>query len=237
MSPFRAALTILIAVAGCGAGADNASNTQDWQEFTLGTMPLYYAQEDELRYLVRVPRRHIDEALLPDEMLFDDRNRIIANNVRIAVYYPSLAPAPARARAPTAGPDREVVRLQVGNMTEAGIRRSLDGSWLNHFSIYTINLADAFGLHARGSSSPYDDDRVYYRMSPEMDVRIECHSNPMRRDAGCVMIAKRPGEPYLQTGFENDELPRWAERLSRLQTLFRAVGKAPLGGANRPGGN
>lgn len=226
----RASLLALFIVGSCGEEKKQHTDVRGWQGFSLGVMPLQYAKKNERRYLVSVPRRYLDKALLPDEILFDEQGRIVANNIKIAVRYPTLQPVPADY------PGRDVARFQVGNIVEDAIRTSLDGSWLNHYSIYNAKLPDAYGLNVRMSAnSPYNNDRVYYRLSPEMDVRIECFSNPMRPRAGCVMMAKRPGEPYLQTAFGNDQLPQWSERLSRLQTLFRTEGKAPLGELHRLG--
>lgn len=186
-------------------------------------MPFQSARDSEQRYIVSVPRRYIDKKWLPDPLFTDRRGRVVANAIRFGVKYPSMEPA-ADAWA------EEAIRISIGNIIEDSISRSVDGSWNNHFSGFSINLPDEFGLHVRkrADRDPLDS-RIYFRISAQDHVRIECTANLREQKKWCIMIAKRPREPYVQTGFYSVELPRWHERLNALRTLFRSEGKQPLG--------
>lgn len=204
-------------------GHDPVQPTQKgWQGFTLGTMPLDVARKNEKRFLVSVPSRYIDNNWLPAPLYTDDSGRIVANAIRFGVKYPSLEPADD----PWA---KGAIRLTIGNMVEDGISSTVDGSRLNYYSGYSVPLPDAYGLHAR-KRGEYDPlgNRLFFLVTPELHVRIECKGNVNEKDKWCVFTARRPGEPILETGFYSAELPYWRERLSRLMTLFRSEGKEVL---------
>lgn len=202
---------------------------QGRQGFSLGTMPLIHAAKGERRFLVSVPRRYLDETLLPKPRVLDDRGNIVANNIPIGVRYPSLEPA--------ADPwAKGSIRVTIGNMVENGISSSVDGSWLNYYSGYSGALPDQYGLHVRRRED-YDPlaSRLYFRISPELHVRIECQGNLTENKTWCVMDARRPGEAVITTGFYEEHLPAWHQRLDRLRTLFRSEGRqvlAPVPGAH-----
>ena len=204
------------------------ANVDGWQSYSLGTMPLRYAAAGEQRYLVSVQRRYLanspdlGEESPAEPPLLDNSGRIFANNVRFGVQYPSLEPA----QDPWA---RDSIRLTIGNMIEDGISKSVDGSWQNHYSGYKISLPDKHGLHVRRRDDYSLDDRLYFIITPELHVRIECRVNAKEPDKWCLMAARRPGQPCLETGFYAADLPEWRHRLSRLQTLFRSEGKQSLG--------
>ena len=219
---FGVAVLLGAALGGCGEAKTPPTAIAGDHEFSLGAMPLFYARPGELRYIVRIPRRYVIDAFLPAERTFDPAGPIYANNVKIAVHYPSLEPA-------AEADYGKSVRLLVGDLRERGIAQRLDGTWLNHFSIYTVELPGQHGLKLRKNPAPPPlDDVVYYRLSPEIDVSIECQTN-VHDETGrwCVMAAQRPGEPYLETSFSFSDLPGWRERLERLQSLFVAEGREP----------
>lgn len=191
-------------------------------------MPLRYAAAGERRYLVSFQRRYLANSpqirgeTPPEPPIMDNSGRILANNVRFGVKYPSLEPA----EDPWA---KGAIRLTVGNMIEDGISRSVDGSYLNHYSAYKVLLPDEHGLHARGRDDYIWDDRLYFSITPDLHVRIECRANANEPDKWCLMAARRPGQPSLETGFYAADLPNWRQRLTRLQTLFRSEGQKSLG--------
>lgn len=215
--PFIALLT------ACGVEPSLPGHDQGWQSFSLGTMPFQSARDSERRYIVSVPRRYIDKNWLPDPLFTDQHGRIIANAIRFGVKYPSMEPAE------DAWADG-AMRIVIGNIIEDSISRSVDGSWNNYYSGFSINLPDEFGLHVRkrADRDPLDR-RIYFRISAQDHIRIECTTNLREHKKWCVMIAKRPGEPYVETGFYSAGLSRWHERLNALRTLFRSEGKQPLG--------
>lgn len=225
----RYLFAICLLLSACGDDKLQRSHDRGWQGFSLGVMPLDHAREGEPRYLVSVPRRYIDMEWLPDPLLTDEEGRIVANAIRFGVKYPSLAPA---------GDAREKgsIRLTIGNIVEDGISKSVDGSWLNHYSQYHVPLPDEYGLKVRRADFDPLDTRLYFLLSTDLAVRIKCETNLGDRIRWCVMEAKRPGEPYLGTGFHVAELPRWRERLDRLSTLFRGEGKQAFGGVYKRGG-
>lgn len=192
-------------------------------------MPPGSAREGEARYLVSVPRRYIDLEWLPDPLLTDERGRIVANAIRFGVKYPSLEPAKDAW-------EKGSIRLTIGNMVENGVSKSVDGSWLNHYSQYHVPLPDEYGLKVRRASFDPLDARLYFLLSSDLHVRIKCETNLTDHSRWCVMNAKRPGEPYIGTGFYIAELPRWRERLDRLSALFRSEGKQVLGIVHQSGG-
>lgn len=218
----RAITVMVLLLLGACRGEPAAMRREGWQGFSLGTMPLIYAAKGERRYLVSVPRRYLDEALLPTPRTLDDRGNIIANNIRFGVRYPSLEPA-SDAWA------KGSIRVTIGNMVADGISRSVDGSWDNYYSVYTGVLPDQLGLQVRRRE---DGDPLgsllYFRISPDLHVRIECLGNMNEADKWCIMVARRPGEAVLTTGFYRRELPGWHQRFASLHTLFRSEGRQVL---------
>lgn len=219
---------LCVLLSACGDAKPQKSRDRAWQGFSLGVMPLNY-DGGEPRYLASVPRRYIDIEWLPNPLLTDERSRIVANAIRFGVQYPSLEPA-------SDAWGKGAIRLTIGNMVEDGISKSVDGSWLNHYSQYGIPLPDQYGLKVRRADFDPLDVRLYILLSRDLDVRIKCTKNRAEHSRWCVMAAKRPGEPYIETGFYFAELPRWRERLDRLRTLFRSEGKRPLGMVRRSDG-
>jgi hypothetical protein len=224
----RCALFICALLAGCAkeplrpeAQAD--SSAAGLQGFTLGAGPSGYERPGTLRYLVSVPRPYLDYKWHPNPMRTDVHGRIIANAIRFGVEYPSLQPA-QNAWA------KGSIRITIQNIVEDGLSRSVDGSWLNYYSGYSIDLPDEFGLHVRRrpDGNDFPENRLYFRISRTDHVRIECQVNLNEADRWCVMSAKRPGEPVLDTGFYAAALPHWQERLERVRKLFKAEGQEPL---------
>jgi len=197
------------------------SNDKGWQRFTLGPMPLDPSNDGKLRYLVSVPRRYIDKDWLPRPLRTDKQGRVIANAVRFGVKYPSIEPS-ADAWA------KGSIRLTIGNMDEEGISSSVDGTWLNYYSGYSIDMPDEYGLlsRRRADDLQFPENRLYFRITSRLHVRIKCKRNFREFDRWCLMTARRPGEPVLDTGFYAAELPRWRERLGHLRTLFRVEGRS-----------
>jgi len=223
----RSALAICALLVGCAkeplqAEAQADSSAAGLQGFTLGADSSGYERPGTLRYLVSVPKRYLDYKWLPNPLRTDVHGRIIANAIRFAVTYPSLQPTHAWAKGS--------IRITIQNIVEDGLSRSVDGSWLNHYSGYSIDLPDEFGLHVRRrpNGNGFPEERLYFRISRTDHVRIECEVNVNEADRWCVMSAKRPGEPVLDTGFYAAALPHWQERLERVRKLFRAEGKEPL---------
>lgn len=221
MLAIRLSLAFLL-LGACSDEPFRSRNIHGWQAFSLGTEPLDHALNREKRYVVSVPRKFIDERWLPNPLLKDAKGRFLANAIRFGIMYPSMEPA-EDAWATGA------IRVTIGNIREDSISRSVDGSWLNHYSGFSIDLPDEFGLHVRkrADRDPLDR-RIYFRISAQDHVRIECTANLREKKRWCLMIAKRPNEPYVETGFYSIELPRWEERLQALRTLFRSEGKQPL---------
>lgn len=222
----RYLIFVCVLLSACGDAETQRSQDRGWQGFSLGVMPVHYARPGELRYLVSVPRRYIDGDALPDPRLTDDQGRIIANAIRFAVKYPSLEPAEEAWNTGS-------VRLTIGNITENGISKTVDGSRLNGYSQYNVPLPDEYGLKVRRADFDPLDARLYFLLADDLHVRIKCATNLGDQSRWCVMDAKRPGEAYLQTSFYVNELPHWRERLDRLQTLFQSEGKQELGTVHR----
>lgn len=220
-TPLKTFLGTCLLIAACKP-APAPVNNEGWQAFTLGTMPLMYADKQEQRYLVSVPRRYLDTTLLPDPIFKDAAGRIIANDIRFGVEYPSIKPAPD----PWANGS---IRVTIGNYQEDGISKTVDGSALSQYSIYSKDLPDAFGLHVRQREDRHPfPDRLYFRITPDLHVRIECMGNVQRTDQWCLMDARRPGEPVVRTGFYSGELAEWRKRWERLHALFRSEGRGLL---------
>lgn len=215
-------LPVIVFLGACGNEPIQPRDIHGWQAFSLGGEPFDYSLTGEKRYIVSVPRKYIDIRWLPDPLVKDAKGRIIANAIRFGIMYPSMKPAEDAWV-------RGAARITIGNITENGISRSVDGSWLNYYSGFTINLPDKFGMHVRKRADRDPLDRhIYFRIAAQNHVRIECTDNLTDRKRWCVMIAKRPNEPYIETGFYFTELPHWEERLRALRTLFRSEGKQPL---------
>jgi hypothetical protein len=217
----RSTLYVCLLATACDRSSARLGET-GWQGFSLGAMPLDVAERDEQRYIVTVPRRFIDDELLPKTRIMDDRARIVANNIRFGVFYPSLRPA----LDPWA---KGAIRVEIGNMAEDGISGTVDGSRLSYYSGYNAVLPDRYGLHARRRTDfdPFGD-RLYFGIWPHWHVRIECKGNVHEADKWCVMAARRPGEPFIETGFYSAQMPHWRERLGRLRALFRSEGRQAL---------
>jgi len=224
----RYLIFICVLLSACGDAKPQKSHDRGWQGFSLGVMPLDY-ERGEPRYLVSVPSKYVDAKWLPDPLLTDDRGRIIANAIRFGVKYPSLEPTADAWQ-------KDSIRLTIGNMVENGVSKSVDGSWLNHYSQYDLSLPDEYGLKVRRADFDPLETRLYVLLSPDLDVRIKCATNLTDHSRWCVMDAQRPGEPYLGTSFAIAELPRWRERLDRLSRLFRSEGKQVLGAVRRNDG-
>lgn len=220
-TPSKTILATCLLLAACKQ-ASAPVGKDGWQPFTLGTMPLMYAGEKEQRYLVSVPRRYLDTKLLPNPIFKDATGRIIANNIRFGVEYPSIKPATD----PWANGS---IRVTIGNFQEDGISRTVEGSALSHYSIYSKDLPDAFGLHVRQREDDYPfPDRLYFRVAADLHMRIECKGSVHRTDLWCLMDARRPGEPMVRTSFSSGELADWAKRWRRLHALFRSEGRETL---------
>ena len=193
-----------------------------WQSFSLGTMPQEYAPKGEKRYIVRVQRKFLRENLLPKPRMIDNHGRIIANNIRFGVEYPSLKPAEDAWAAGN-------IRVTIGNIVEDGLSSSVDGSELNYYSGYKRIMPNAYGLQVRQDIAPPQFiGHLYFALSQSLQVRIECKRNIHEADRWCVMDVRRPGQPFLSTGFYEAEMPHWRERWERLRTLFRSDGKMVL---------
>lgn len=220
-TPSKIVLATCLLLAACKP-ASAPSGNDGWQPFTLGTMPLMYADKKEERYLVSVPRRYLDAKLLPDPIFKDASGRIIANDIRFGVEYPSLEPA----RDPWANGS---IRVTIGNYQEDGISKTVDGSALSHYSVYSKDLPEAFGLQVREREDRYPfPDRLYFRITADLHMRIECQGSVHRSDLWCIMDARHPGEPVVTTGFYSGELPEWRKRWERLHALFRSEGRGLL---------
>jgi hypothetical protein len=217
----RCPLVLCLLLSACGGEQPQRAHDRGWQGFSLGVMPIAYTRTGEMRYLVSVPRRYIDLEWLPNPLLTDDQGRIVANAIRFGVKYPSLEPTPDAW-------EKGSIRVTIGNMVEDGISKSVDGSWLNYYSQYHVRLADEYGLKVRRADFDPLDARLYFLLAPDLHVRIKCETNLTDKNRWCVLAAKRPGEPYLGTGFYANELPHWRERLARLSSLFRSEGKQKL---------
>jgi len=220
-TPWKIVLATCLLIAACKPAPVSVGN-EGWQPFTLGTMPLMYADKKEHRYLVSVPRRYLHTKLLPDPIFKDAAGRIIANDIRFGVEYPSIKPATD----PWANGS---IRVTIGAYQEDGISRTVDGGALSHYSIYSKDLPEAFGLHVRRREDRYPfPDRLYFRIAADLHIRIECKGNVHRSDLWCIMDARRPGEPLVTTGFYSSELPHWRTRWERLHALFRSEGRGAL---------
>ncbi|MGJ0237143.1 hypothetical protein ACQEPB_01305 [Novosphingobium fluoreni] len=220
----RSMLPLLALLAACSVPATENSLAQGWQSFSLGGSSAEHGPTADRRFIVSVPVRYIDTRWLPDPLLKDQSGRILANAIRFAVT-PTFEPA----EEPWS---KNAIRLTIGAYREDGISRSLDGSWPNYYSGFKINLRDQYGLkvRARADRDPLDR-RVFFRISAEEQIRIECTTNLGDHRRWCVMIAKRPLEPTVETGFDFAVLPHWRERLHKLRLLFRSEGKLPPGEA------
>ena len=210
----------LLAPTSCSAGDAEAEAVRTEgrrQSFSLGTMPLIYASADEQRYLISIDERYLGCGRTAPG------RRIIENGVNVAVHFPSLEPAMCT----ETGPD--VLRVRIGNMTEGSIESSLDGSRLNGMSVYSRDLPDEYGLRTRlSANAPYENDKVFFALSEDLDLSIECRSNINVLRGACALQAQWPGEPYIGTAFDRELLPRWREIVTHLRTLYRMEGRARL---------
>lgn len=165
-------------------------------------MPLRYSKTGDYRYYIRVMGRYLDERLLGDHEERDKKNRILLNHVNIAAHYPSLDPAE-----PIVRKGNSFVALSILKLPPGSVRRKLDGSWINHLSIFDKSGPDTYGLSRKQrSDGPWDGDFILFRLGPEFDVVIECSSNPWRPAGRCTMLGQWPGEPGIRTSFERTDL-------------------------------
>ncbi len=214
-------VALLLPLTSCH-GTAPGSEDDGWQGFSLGVMPLAYAPPREMRYIVHVKRNYVRDELLSKPRLIDQDGRIIQNSVRFGVLYPSLTPT-------VDAWGKASVRVTIGNMVEDGISSSVDGSVINYLSRYTRVLPDAYGLRVREDVAPSPFvGRLYFDVTSNLHVRIECMANVHHRDRWCIMDARKPGEPYLSTGFYETEVLNWRERWNRLHGLFRYDGRQRL---------
>lgn len=91
------------------------------------------------------------------------------------------------------------------------VRKRVDGSWLNHFSQYSIPVGEKYGLEARETaSSTIDPSTLYISLSSQEDTLIECNYFPAPdRPQLCGMKTKRPGKPLLSITILQSDLSQW----------------------------
>ena len=103
------------------------------------------------------------------------------------------------------------------------VRRSVDGSWDNHFSIYDRPAGQRFGLEMRlWHDYQWDPIELYVSLTDERQVRIECNylDSPSRPNY-CEMSVQRAGEPFVTLSIREDDLLRWREIEAGVHRLVR----------------
>lgn len=207
----RAELMLVLGLLGCSQPSAASHGSSGAQRFLAGPSPEVTGRD--VRFLLEVPR-----SFLPARDRPNSEQPVETAAVSFAVHPADFSPA---GDAPPGGP--AVIFGRVG-WAEAGyVRRSVDGSWDNHFSIYNRPAGERFGLEMRRwQDYQWQPAELYVSLTDERQLRIECDDvdSPSRPNS-CEMSVQRAGEPFVTISFREDDLPRWREIEAGVHRLVR----------------
>jgi hypothetical protein len=211
---------LLPALALCLAGCSNRSEAAggDRQRFLVGPQPEHMQGRDH-RFIVEIP-----EGYLPRRFPFSSGTQLTAASAPFVARLEDFSAAGAgSALAPG------VVSGTISWAPDGFVRRSVDGSWLNSLSQYSVPLGKRFGLEARTvREAKYFPAELYVSLSPDQDVMIECAYTVADRPQLCEMWSQSPNKPLVRTSFDEKHLPQWKRISAGVGGLLTRW--APIGG-------
>lgn len=90
-----------------------------------------------------------------------------------------------------------------------GVKRRVDGTWLNHFSRYRSTPEHVNGLKVFAAPEVNDLSRLY--VSDDMRTIIECEQIAGHRPMPCVLISNQKSNLTMKARFEANLLNRWPD--------------------------
>jgi hypothetical protein len=190
-----------VVLALCLAGCSNRSAAagDDRQRFLVGPQPEHMKGRDH-RFILEIPKSY-----LPRQFSSSSSTPLTAANVPFVARLEDFSGAGAgSALAPG------VISGTISWAPDGFVRRSVDGSWLNSLSQYSVPLGKRFGLEARTvREAKYFPAELYVSISPDRDVMIECAYMVADRPQLCVMSSQSPNKPLIRISFDEKHLPQW----------------------------
>lgn len=192
--PIAAVLAALVATAPDRLTAPGSS-----QRFLVGPGPEVVGRD--VRFLVELPN-----AYLPLRYRPGSATPVATPRVPFVAYVRDFSPVEGETAS-----EPGIVSGTIGWAEPGYVRRSVDGSWDNHYSVYTRPGGERFGLEMRlWQDYQWMPAELYVSLSEERQLRIECAfvAAPDRPQL-CEMAIQRPGQPFVELVFREDDLPSW----------------------------
>lgn len=200
----RLGFTIMLAALALAGCADPAASTEEGGnmkvKYLVGPDPMDFQGVDH-RFRIELPTDY-----LPPSFASEFSTGSTVSGVVFAASLRDFGPA-GDARVEKGG----VFSGRISWAPDDYVRKRVDGSWLNHFSQYSVPVGEKFGLEVRETTSAaIDSAKLYVSPSSDEDTFIECNYFPSHdRPQLCGMQTKRPGKPLLAITILQDNLSQW----------------------------
>jgi hypothetical protein len=185
---------LLALVAGCNS-VKAVEDTSPY-EFVLGPSGEMSVDGPAHSIKIAAPARFVDVKRS------SDHDPIQVSQFTMPFHYPEMTPV-ARDKLG----DSNVVLATFAWEPPGGVRRRIDGSWLNHFSRYSVKGDPAFGLKSAKAPDPIDTSVLF--SSIEEQVLIECNSINGEPLQYCHLISNPMPYMAFEARFRADYLPQW----------------------------
>jgi hypothetical protein len=201
---FGPAGILLLAAGGCNSMASASKDDQPYR-FVLGTTSaLPEGRTNPVR--ITVPARFIEMDRPAGQ------GEIELAQVTFPFHFPDKTPV-----AHDALGEDNVVLATFSWEPPGSVRRRIDGSWLNHYSRYSVKGERAYGLATAKAADPIDTSVLF--SSIEDQVMIECNSIREEPLQWCHLISNPSSYLAVEARFRAKILPRWREIISHSLSL------------------
>lgn len=201
MLPRALLLIALASLASCGSPA---RGTQPGESRTFDVGP----DVDPDRIRITIPAEYLDRQ--------PDLRDFVTSRPALTVDLASFAPAPASPRG-----DRSTGYLRVGWTREGSITRRTDGTWLNHYSIYSQPALDLYGLKRRLTAHRHFGDNSFLLIEPPGATMIVCEQFVPHVPMVCTMAVEREKGLVIELSFDPHHLPNWKQLRGRAEAFVR----------------